>query len=71
VRGYPIQDREKEIVNTVASFARKAERLRQLLATHPRLIVAYSGGVDSAFLAGASSSRQPNARRGCRLSKLG
>jgi uncharacterized protein len=38
-------------VNTVASFARKAERLRQLLATHPRLIVAYSGGVDSAFLA--------------------
>ena len=46
-----MQDREKEIVNRVASFARKAERLRQLLATHPRLIVAYSGGVDSAFLA--------------------
>ena len=45
-----MQDREKEIVNRVASFARKAERLRQLLATHPRLIVAYSGGVDSAFL---------------------
>ncbi len=29
----------------------KAERLRQILASHPRLIVAYSGGVDSAFLA--------------------
>src|SRR5271165_6590550 len=29
----------------------KAERLRQILASRPRLIVAYSGGVDSAFLA--------------------
>lgn len=29
----------------------KAERLREILASHPRLIVAYSGGVDSAFLA--------------------
>jgi pyridinium-3,5-biscarboxylic acid mononucleotide sulfurtransferase len=29
----------------------KLSRLRQTLATHPRLIVAYSGGVDSAVLA--------------------
>ncbi len=29
----------------------KAEHLRQILAGQPRLIVAYSGGVDSAFLA--------------------
>jgi uncharacterized protein len=29
----------------------KAARLRQILTSHPRLIVAYSGGVDSAFLA--------------------
>jgi pyridinium-3,5-biscarboxylic acid mononucleotide sulfurtransferase len=46
-----MQDREKEIVNTVASLARKAKRLRHILSDHPRLIVSYSGGVDSAFLA--------------------
>ncbi len=40
-----------EIVNTVAMLDRKAERLRQTLAGCGRLIVAYSGGVDSAFLA--------------------
>ncbi len=40
-----------EIVNTVAMLDRKAERLRQILAGCGRLIVAYSGGVDSAFLA--------------------
>jgi uncharacterized protein len=32
-------------------LAEKAERLLQILAQHSRLIVAYSGGVDSAFLA--------------------
>jgi uncharacterized protein len=30
---------------------RKAARLREILASHPRLVVAYSGGIDSAFLA--------------------
>jgi len=39
-----------EIVNTVAMLDQKAERLRQILAGCGRLIVAYSGGVDSAFL---------------------
>jgi len=39
------------IVNTVAMLDQKAERLRQILAGRARLIVAYSGGVDSAFLA--------------------
>jgi uncharacterized protein len=34
-----------------SSLNKNAERLRQILADHPRLIVAYSGGVDSAFLA--------------------
>jgi uncharacterized protein len=29
----------------------KVERLRQILASHGRLLVAYSGGIDSAFLA--------------------
>jgi pyridinium-3,5-biscarboxylic acid mononucleotide sulfurtransferase len=38
-------------VNTVAMLDQKAERLRQILAGRGRLIVAYSGGVDSAFLA--------------------
>jgi uncharacterized protein len=37
-------------VNTTA-IDRKAERLRQILAGRGRMIVAYSGGVDSAFLA--------------------
>jgi pyridinium-3,5-biscarboxylic acid mononucleotide sulfurtransferase len=36
---------------TPATLDRKAERLRQILAGRARLIVAYSGGVDSAFLA--------------------
>jgi uncharacterized protein len=40
-----------EIVNTAAILDQKAERLRQILAGCGRLIVAYSGGVDSAFLA--------------------
>jgi len=35
----------------VTALEEKAERLRQILTSHPRLIVAYSGGVDSAFLA--------------------
>jgi pyridinium-3,5-biscarboxylic acid mononucleotide sulfurtransferase len=46
-----MQDRENEIVNTVAALARQVEHLRHVLSDHPRLIVAYSGGVDSAFLA--------------------
>ncbi len=40
-----------EIVNSVEMLEEKAARLRQILTSHPRLIVAYSGGVDSAFLA--------------------
>src|ERR1039457_6064495 len=40
-----------ETVNTFATLDPKAERLRQILAGCGRLIVAYSGGVDSAFLA--------------------
>jgi len=40
-----------EVVNDVAILEQKAERLREILTSHPRLIVAYSGGVDSAFLA--------------------
>ena len=39
-----------EIVNIAATLDQKAQRLRQILAGHARLIVAYSGGVDSAFL---------------------
>jgi len=39
------------MVNTAAMLDQKAERLRQILAGRGRLIVAYSGGVDSAFLA--------------------
>jgi pyridinium-3,5-biscarboxylic acid mononucleotide sulfurtransferase len=38
-------------VNTKATLDEKAERLRQILGRSGRLIVAYSGGVDSAFLA--------------------
>jgi pyridinium-3,5-biscarboxylic acid mononucleotide sulfurtransferase len=36
---------------TAITLDRKAERLRQILAECGRLLVAYSGGVDSAFLA--------------------
>jgi len=35
----------------VSELDLKSERLRQILTAHPRLIVAYSGGIDSAFLA--------------------
>ncbi len=38
-------------MNTASALEHKAERLRQILASRARLIVAYSGGVDSAFLA--------------------
>jgi pyridinium-3,5-biscarboxylic acid mononucleotide sulfurtransferase len=38
-------------VSDVTALEEKAERLGQIVASHPRLIVAYSGGVDSAFLA--------------------
>jgi len=40
-----------ETVNTAATLEQKAKRLRHVLAGGGRLIVAYSGGVDSAFLA--------------------
>jgi pyridinium-3,5-biscarboxylic acid mononucleotide sulfurtransferase len=40
-----------EIVTTAAKLDHKAERLREILAGRARLIVAYSGGIDSAFLA--------------------
>jgi uncharacterized protein len=40
-----------ETPTAVDILAEKAERLLQILAQHSRLIVAYSGGVDSAFLA--------------------
>src|SRR6202162_3227271 len=49
--GAPPQSWIMEIVNTASTLDQKAEHLRQILASHPRLIVAYSGGVDSAFLA--------------------
>ena len=39
-----------EITHSLATVDEKADRLRQVLASHPRLLVAYSGGVDSAFL---------------------
>jgi uncharacterized protein len=42
---------DNETVNTAAILDQKAQRLRQILAGRARLIVAYSGGVDSAFLA--------------------
>jgi pyridinium-3,5-biscarboxylic acid mononucleotide sulfurtransferase len=38
-------------VETLTNLRNKSERLREAIALHPRLIVAYSGGVDSAFLA--------------------
>jgi pyridinium-3,5-biscarboxylic acid mononucleotide sulfurtransferase len=39
------------IVSTAATLEQKARHLRQILADSGRLVVAYSGGVDSAFLA--------------------
>jgi len=38
-------------VNTPSTLDHKTQRLGEILASHGRLIVAYSGGVDSAFLA--------------------
>lgn len=40
----------RTVVDT-ASLDRKASHLREIIRSHQRLIVAYSGGVDSAFLA--------------------
>jgi len=40
-----------QAVNTFVSRNSKAARLRQVLADRGRLLIAYSGGVDSAFLA--------------------
>jgi pyridinium-3,5-biscarboxylic acid mononucleotide sulfurtransferase len=42
---------DQGIVNTVLTLDQKSERLREILAGGRRMIVAYSGGVDSAFLA--------------------
>jgi uncharacterized protein len=39
-----------EIMTTAATLDEKAKRLRQILARSGRLLIAYSGGVDSAFL---------------------
>ncbi len=44
-------NRIEHLVNTAAMLDQKADRLRQILAASGRLLVAYSGGVDSAFLA--------------------
>ncbi|HLX83208.1 MAG TPA: ATP-dependent sacrificial sulfur transferase LarE [Terriglobales bacterium] len=38
-------------MNTSSTLDRKTQQLGEILASHGRLIVAYSGGVDSAFLA--------------------
>jgi pyridinium-3,5-biscarboxylic acid mononucleotide sulfurtransferase len=40
-----------DLVTTASTLDQKTGKLREILATRPRLIVAYSGGVDSAFLA--------------------
>jgi pyridinium-3,5-biscarboxylic acid mononucleotide sulfurtransferase len=40
-----------EITHSLVTVDEKADRLRKVLASQPRLLVAYSGGVDSAFLA--------------------
>ncbi len=38
-------------MNTLSTLDHKSQKLGEILASHGRLIVAYSGGVDSAFLA--------------------
>src|SRR3981081_36797 len=51
---HPYSSRKRqgmEITHSLATVDEKADRLRQVLASQPRLLVAYSGGVDSAFLA--------------------
>jgi uncharacterized protein len=40
-----------DLVTTASTLDQKTGKLREILAARPRLIVAYSGGVDSAFLA--------------------
>jgi uncharacterized protein len=40
-----------DFVTTSIKLEQKTAKLREILASRPRLIVAYSGGVDSAFLA--------------------
>jgi len=40
-----------QVVTSAVMLDEKAKRLREILAEHGRLIVAYSGGIDSAFLA--------------------
>jgi pyridinium-3,5-biscarboxylic acid mononucleotide sulfurtransferase len=40
-----------QIVGIVANLEEKVDRLREIITAQPGLIVAYSGGVDSAFLA--------------------
>ncbi|MGA3088876.1 MAG: ATP-dependent sacrificial sulfur transferase LarE [Terriglobales bacterium] len=42
---------DNDSVHSAARLEEKAERLCQALAGHARMVVAYSGGVDSAFLA--------------------
>ncbi|MFZ3266371.1 MAG: ATP-dependent sacrificial sulfur transferase LarE [Terriglobales bacterium] len=43
-----------KFMENAANLEQKAARLREIVASHPGLIVAYSGGVDSAFLAWAA-----------------
>src|ERR1035441_1877137 len=40
-----------KLMERAANLEQKGARLREIVASHPGLIVAYSGGVDSAFLA--------------------
>src|ERR1019366_3126275 len=40
-----------KLMERAANLEQKAARLREVVASYPSLIVAYSGGVDSAFLA--------------------
>jgi uncharacterized protein len=42
---------QSKTVETTVKLEAKASRLREIVAARPDLIVAYSGGVDSAFLA--------------------